>query len=115
MDSALSIADSSLNAERTAIAVTAENVSNASTTGYARESADITALPGGDELGVGDGAIVSNVSPATNALLSANNYQAQGSLSNLTAAQQVLSAIQNAFPLGQGTSSSTSTSGNTSL
>jgi flagellar hook-associated protein 1 FlgK len=114
VDAALSIADSSLNAERTAIAVTAENVANASTPGYVRETATVNALPG-DTTGVGDGVAVTSVTQATNTLLSANNYQAQGALSNLTSAQQLLTAIENVFPLGQGTSGSTSTSTNTSI
>jgi flagellar hook-associated protein 1 FlgK len=114
VEAALSIADSSLNAERTAIAVTAENVSNAKTPGYVRESATLTSVPG-DSSGVGAGVAVSTVAQATNALLSANNYQAQGTLSNLTSAQQILTAIENVFPLGQGASGSTSSSTNSSL
>jgi flagellar hook-associated protein 1 len=114
MDAALSIADSSLNADTTALSVTAENVANVQTSGYVDETTNFEAIPGGDALGVGDG-VVATVAQATNALLSANNSQAQGALSNLTSAQQMLTAIQNVFPLGQGTSGSTSSSTNSSI
>jgi flagellar hook-associated protein 1 len=115
MDAGLSIAESSLNAQRTAINVTAENVANSKTPGYVRESATITPLPGGDALGVGAGAIVSGIAQAQNALLSANATQATGALASLTSSQQVLTGIENVFPLGQGTSGSSSSASNASI
>ena len=111
MDEAMSIAASSLNAERAAMAATSENVANAQTPGYVAETAQIGALPGGDSLGIGDGVEVTTVSQATNALLAANNWQAQGALANLGSLQQSLTAIEDVFPLG--TQSSTSTSSTT--
>ena len=115
MDAALSIADSSLNAERTALTVTSQNIANNQTAGYVRETATMTPLPGGDLEGVGGGVVVASVAQATNTLLAANNYQAQGALSNLSAAQQLLTSIENVFPLGQGTNSSTSSASNSSI
>jgi len=116
LDAALSIAASGLNAERTAIDVTSENIANSQTAGYVAQSVQLAALPGGDTLGVGDGVQVTSVAQANNALLSANNNQAQGSLSNLSALQQVLTGIQNVFPLGQSASTSATTaSTNSSL
>jgi flagellar hook-associated protein 1 FlgK len=111
----LSIASSSLDAMRAAMATTSENIANAQTPGYVDESAQLSALPGGDALGVGDGVQVTTVAQAANALLAANNSQAQGSLANLSALQQVLTGVENLFPLGNSTSSTSGTSANDSL
>src|SRR5579875_1977602 len=114
MDSTLSIADSSLNADRTALAVTSENIANVNTPGYVSESADLETAPGG-ESGAGGGVLVATISQARNALLTANNNQAQGALSSLSTAQQLLTSLQAVFPLGQGANGSSSSAGNTSL
>ena len=100
---------------RAAMAATSENIANAQTPGYVDESAQLSALPGGDSLGVGDGVQVTTVAQATNALLAANNWQAQGSLANLSSLQQVLTGVENLFPLGNSTSSTSGTSANDSL
>jgi flagellar hook-associated protein 1 FlgK len=116
VDPALSIASTALNAQRTEIDVTSENIANAQTPGYLQETANLNALPGGDINGVGDGVAVTGVIQANNAMLTANNWQAQGALSNLSSLQSVLSGIENIFPLGEtASSSSTSTSTNNSI
>lgn len=99
MTAALGIAVSSLQAETTAIDVTAENVANAQTPGYVAQSASFAALPGGGSLGIGDGVEVTSIAQATDALLSTNSWQAQGALSNLGSLQQTLGAIENVFPI----------------
>ncbi|MGH9082209.1 MAG: flagellar hook-associated protein FlgK [Acidimicrobiales bacterium] len=99
MTQALSIGVTSLDANRVAIDATSENVANVQTPGYVRESAQLDALPGGGLLGVGDGVEVTTVAQATSALLSANNWQAQGAMANLGSLQQTLTAIENVFPL----------------
>ena len=99
MTAALGIAASSLQAETTAIDVTAENVANAQTPGYVAQSASFAALPGGGSLGIGDGVEVTSIAQATDALLSTNSWQAQGALSNLGSLQQALGAIENVFPI----------------
>lgn len=116
MTQALSIGVSSLNADRTAIDATSENVANAQTPGYVRESAQLAALPGGGNLGIGSGVAVTTVAQATSALLSANSWQAQGALSNLASLQQTLSAVENVFPLATqpATSSASGTSATSS-
>lgn len=116
MDEALSIAASSLDAERAAMAATSENVANAQTPGYVAETAQIGALPGGDNLGIGDGVEVTTVSQATNALLAANNWQAQGALAHLGSLQQSLTAIEDVFPLAtEPSTNATSTTTNASI
>ena len=111
MDQAMSIAASSLNAERVAMTATSENVANAQTPGYVDETAQISTLPGGDSLGVGDGVEVTGVSQATNAMLTANNRQAQGALSNLGSLQQLLTASRTSsrWPPSRPPASSTTT------
>ena len=115
MTQALGIGASSVNADMTAIDALAQNIANAQTPGYLSESANLSALPGGSQLGVGSGVEVTSIVQATNALLSANNWQAQGALSNLSALQETLSAVENVFPLagrpsGATTPASTSSS-----
>ncbi|MDA8295493.1 MAG: flagellar hook-associated protein FlgK [Actinomycetota bacterium] len=118
MDTGLSIAASSIAAATTEIDVTSENIANAQNPSYVAEQAQLSALPGGDPNGTGDGIAVTSIGQLNNALLSANNLQAQGALSSLSATQQVLSGIQNIFPLGQSSAaaaSSSKTSSNTSI
>lgn len=99
MTQALGIGASSVNADMTAIDALAQNIANAQTPGYISEMANLAAAPGGSTLGVGSGVEVTSIVQATNALLSANNWQAQGALANLSALQETLSAVENVFPL----------------
>jgi flagellar hook-associated protein 1 FlgK len=114
MTQALGIAASSVNADMTAIDTLAQNIANAQTPGYIAETANLSSVPGGAGDRVGSGVQVLSITQATNALLSANNWQAQGALSNLSALQESLSAIENVFPLptqAAGSTSATSGSG----
>jgi flagellar hook-associated protein 1 FlgK len=97
MTQALSIGASAIEADTTAIDTISENVANAQTAGYVAESAQLAALPGAD--GAGSGVEVVGIAQATSALLSANNWQAQGELGNLGSLQQVLSSVESVFPL----------------
>ncbi|HXX90043.1 MAG TPA: flagellar hook-associated protein FlgK [Acidimicrobiales bacterium] len=97
-DLALSIAASGLDAQQTTMDTISQNLANADTPGYVQESADLTTIPGGDSLGVGGGVSVSAISQASDQLQLANAQQAQGTLAQSTALQQVLSGAQAAFP-----------------
>lgn len=114
MSTGLDIAASAINAATTEIAVTSENIANAQTPGYATQRAELSAQPGSGPLGIGSGVSVTSVAQVTNALLSANNLQAQGSLQSLTASQQVLTGIQDVFPLGQSSAATASSSAGSS-
>lgn len=115
MTQALGIGVSSLQADTAAIDAVSENVANAQTPGYVSEAAQLSSLPGGDPLGIGDGVEVKTVAQANSALLSANNWQAQGALANLGILQQTLTAIENVFPLAtQPASSAAGTSATSS-
>jgi flagellar hook-associated protein 1 FlgK len=115
VDAGLSIAASGLNASMAEIDVAAENLSNSQTPGYVAQTAQLSTLPGGGQLGVGDGVLVTSVSQVNSAMLSANNLQAQGSLSNISSLQQVLTGIEDVFPLGQTTAAASTASTNSSI
>lgn len=115
MTQALGIGASGISADMTVIDALAQNIANAQTPGYISEMANLAALPGGTMFGAGSGVEVTSIIQASNALLSANNWQAQGALSNLSALQETLSAVENVFPLatqpaGATTASATSSS-----
>ncbi|MGH8979972.1 MAG: flagellar hook-associated protein FlgK [Acidimicrobiales bacterium] len=115
MTQALGIGASAIGADMTAIDALAENIANAQTPGYVSESANLSPLPGGAGDGVGAGVEVTSITQATNALLSANNWQAQGALSNLSALQETLTAMENVFPLPTQSASSTSATASSSI
>jgi flagellar hook-associated protein 1 FlgK len=104
MDAALAITQSALQSAATQIDVAAQNIANTNTPGYVEETAQPVPLPGGVD-GVGSGVGITTITQATNTLLSANNNQAQGALSSLTSLQQIMTGLQDAFPLSQATDS----------
>jgi len=97
-DLALNIAASGLDAQQTAMDTISENLTNANTAGYVSESAQLTANPGGDLLGVGDGVRVVAVTQNADNLLATNALQSQGVLAQTTALQQILQGAQAVFP-----------------
>jgi len=114
MTQGLSIASSSIAAETAAIDTIAQNIANAQTPGYVAETPGLSAVPTPGGNGVGDGVEVTGITQATNALLSANNWQAQGALANVTALQQTLRSAETLFPVGT-TSVATSATGVSSI
>ncbi|HVC71224.1 MAG TPA: flagellar hook-associated protein FlgK [Acidimicrobiales bacterium] len=97
-DLALNIAASGLNAQQTAMDTISENLTNANTPGYISEAAQLTANPGGDLLGVGDGVRVVGVTQNTDGLLITNAQQSRAVLSQSTSLQQVLQGAESVFP-----------------
>ncbi len=97
-DLALNIAATGIAVQQVGMDTVAQNLANANTPGYVRESPDIVTNPGGDAAGIGDGARVATITQAGNALLFTNVQQTQAALSQSTALQQVLSGVQAAFP-----------------
>ncbi|MHB8262636.1 MAG: flagellar hook-associated protein FlgK [Acidimicrobiales bacterium] len=97
-DASLYTALSGLQTARAGLATTAQDISNVNTPGFQRETAAISTVDNGGMLGIGGGSQVSNIVQASNAFLQAASLQADASVSNLTASQQVLSSIQAVFP-----------------
>lgn len=96
-DISLSIASTGLDAAQTAMDTISQNLSNANTPGYVTETANLVANPGGDPLGVGDGTRVTSVTQTGDTLLVSNAQQAQASLAQSSALQQVLQQAQLSF------------------
>ena len=97
-DAGFAIAASGLEADRTAMDTIADNLSNVNTPGYAAESPLLTTTPSWDNLGIGAGVTVLNVTQATDAVLSADNLSATAAAAGSSALQQTLSAVQSIFP-----------------
>ncbi|MCL4433855.1 MAG: flagellar hook-associated protein FlgK [Actinobacteria bacterium] len=97
-DASLYTALSGLETARAGLATTAQDISNVNTPGFQRETAAVSTVDNGGVLGIGGGSQVSSIVQASNAFLQAASLQADASVSNLTAGQQVLSSIQAAFP-----------------
>ncbi len=97
-DNGFAIAASGLEADRAAMDTIANNLSNVNTPGYASESPVLTTTPAGDQLGIGAGVTVLNVSQANDAVLAADNLAASAAAAGSSALQQTLTSIQSIFP-----------------
>lgn len=97
-DLGLSIAATGLDAQQVAMDTVAQNLANANTPGYVRETANLSATGTMNMYGVGGGVQVTGVTQAPDGLLAASAQQANGALAQSTALQQVLSQAQTAFP-----------------
>jgi flagellar hook-associated protein 1 FlgK len=98
----LNIAGRSLAAEQLAMEVTGNNMANATTPGYRRESADLVEtppIPSPNLSGTleGQGVSVSAISRAQNAFLSRSVRTQYGSMGRWKSLSSVLSQIQNVF------------------
>ncbi len=105
------IALSGIETDRVALATTANDISNANTPGFERETPAISTVNALDPLGIGGGADVTSILQDSNSFLQAASWQANADVANLTARQQQLSGIQNIFqePSSTGLSSQLST------
>lgn len=98
-DLGLSIAASGVNADQTALDTIAQNLANADTPGYVTETANLTAMPSGDTLGVGGGVNVYSVTQQSDGLLQSTANQTAAGLAQVSALQQTLEEAQDAFPV----------------
>ncbi len=96
-DMGLYIASTGLMADRTAMDTVAQNVANANTPGYLRETPEMTALPGGTASSAGGGVEVSGITQASDAMVQANALGAASQASYAAAGQQSLQGIQSVF------------------
>jgi flagellar hook-associated protein 1 FlgK len=96
---AFGISLTALQAFQQAIAVTSNNVANASTPGYDEETIDLTAAApqSNGTLGVGAGVTVAGVSRAFSQAQANQLYTSQSSLGSLNAIQNYTSQIDNLF------------------
>jgi flagellar hook-associated protein 1 len=96
---AFGISISALQAFQQAIAVTSNNVANASTPGYDEESIDLVAAPpqSNGALGIGAGVVVAGVSRAFSQAETNQLNTSQSSLGSLNAIQNYTSQIDNLF------------------
>jgi flagellar hook-associated protein 1 len=99
LSDAFGISISALQAFQQAIAVTSNNVANASTPGYDDESLDLVAAPpqSNGALGIGAGVVVAGVSRAFSQAETNQLNTSQSSLGSLTAIQNYTSQIDNLF------------------
>ncbi|NHN87282.1 flagellar hook-associated protein FlgK [Acetobacter conturbans] len=90
LNNALSIATSGLEGTQYALGVVSQNVSNASTTGYVSENANLNAK---DTAGTGSGVSIGLTTRNVNAALQASLYTQNAEVSGLTVEDNSLSAI----------------------
>lgn len=97
MSDVFGISVSALQAFQSAINVTGNNIANASTPGYAKESVDLTAAPpqASGTSSIGDGVVVSGVSRSFNQATANQLNASQSSLGQLNALQTYSSQIDN--------------------
>jgi flagellar hook-associated protein 1 FlgK len=97
-DLGLDIAASGLDAQQALLDTAAQNLSNISTPGYARERVNLTTMPTEADTGVGQGVLVGSVTATTSSLYEALAVQAAGQLGAANEAATVQNAAQQAFP-----------------
>ncbi|MCU1492022.1 MAG: flagellar hook-associated protein FlgK [Acidimicrobiaceae bacterium] len=96
-DLGLDIASSSIAARDAELATAAQNLSNVSTPGYARETVNLSPLESATVDGAGQGVLVGSVSQATSSLYEQANLVATANLSAANQTASVSSAVQAAI------------------
>ena len=101
LSSTLSIATQSLLAQETALSVTNNNIANANTIGYARETVNLseTSPISNGSLTIGSGVTVSGISSVQDELLSLRIQSQTSAQSSSDAQVNALNQIQTLFPL----------------
>ncbi len=112
LSSTLSIATQSLLAQETALSVTNNNIANANTAGYARETVSLSenSPTSNGSLSVGNGVTVSGITSVKDELLSLRIQQQTSQQSSADAQVNALNQIQTLFPIS-GNSLASSLSG----
>ncbi len=98
--SALQVGSSGLAAQQAGLQVTGNNIANASTPGYARETAQLTTAPdvnAGNNVAVGGGVVVNGVNRQVSAALQAGLQNANSDNQAAQTLQTVLSQVQSTF------------------
>ncbi len=101
LSSTLSIATQSLLAQETALSVTNNNIANANTAGYARETVSLSenSPTSNGSLSVGNGVTVSGITSVKDELLSLRIQQQTSQQSSADAQVNALNQIQTLFPI----------------
>jgi flagellar hook-associated protein 1 FlgK len=94
----LSIVDSAIQADQAELQTSAENIANAQTPGYARETVQLGAYYPAEPNGVGGGVQTLGVSQMASGLLDANLRAAQAANGYATEMQTITSSVENLFP-----------------
>lgn len=97
-DMGLSIAGSGLAADSAEIDTISNNLSNINTPGYEAEQVNLSPQAANGPYGAGQGVIVGSITNLTDAVFAAANVSAQGTSSEATQFNNVMTSIESIFP-----------------
>ena len=102
LNSAFAVASSALDALQYALNVSQNNIDNASTPGYAAQSANLVAAPFDPLSGLSGGVLEGPPQNSRDLLAENDVWQQSGAQGSATAQSQALTDLQNALPTGSG-------------